>query len=129
MTIKGVVITFIECNTNPWNKCMDDCAIRAITKATGKDYFDVMDGLIIKGDLYGWDIDELRTIHAYLISIGWECCELDAALTVKQFAAQITDPRVVIVRGHATCTMNGNWYDTWNCARYRVQSVYRKCIE
>lgn len=121
---------FIECNTNPWNKHIEDCAIRAITKATGKDYFDVMDGLIDVADHFeGWDIDEVRTIHTYLTSIGWECCELEYRCTVKQFAEQITDPRVVIVRGHATCTMNGNTYDTWNCNRYRVKSVYRKRIE
>lgn len=121
---------FVECNVNPYNKRIDDCAIRAITKATGKDYFDVMDGLIDVADSHGnWGIDELGTVHEYLTSIGWECCELKSRVTVKQFAEQITDPRVVIVRGHATCTMNGNTYDTWNCNRYKVKSVYRKRIE
>lgn len=121
---------FKECNTNPYGKCIDDCAIRAITKATGKDYFDVMDGLIDVADSFdNWDIDELRTIDTYLVSIGWERCELEYDCTVKQFAEHITDPRVVIIRGHATCTMNGNTYDTWNCNRYKVKSVYRKCID
>lgn len=121
---------FIKCNTNPYNKCIDDCAIRAITKATGKDYFDVMDGLIDVADNHDdWDIDELRTIDTYLTSNGWECCELEDRYTVKQFAEQITDPSIVIVNGHATCTMNGNTYDTWNCNRYKVNLVYRKCIE
>lgn len=121
---------FIKCNTNPYNKCIDDCAIRAITKATGKDYFEIMDALIDIADNYDdWDIDELRTIDAYLMSIGWERCELEDRCTVKQFAEHITDPRVVIVKGHATCTMNGNTYDTWNCNRYKVKSVYRKRIE
>lgn len=121
---------FIECNTNPWNKYIDDCAIRAITKATGKDYFDVMDGLIAIADSQGdWDIDEIRTIHVYLVTIGWECCDLEGRFTVKQFAEQVKEPRVVIVNGHATCTMNGNIYDTWSPARYKVKSVYRKRIE
>lgn len=121
---------FIEYNANPWNKCIDDCVIRAITKATGKDYFDVMDGLIDVADEHdNWDIDELRTVDAYLVSIGWERCELENRCTVKQFAEQIRDPRVVIVKGHGTCTMNGNTYDTWNCNRYRVKWVYRKRIE
>lgn len=119
---------FVEYNANPYDKKIDDCAIRAITCATGKDYFDVMDGLIDVGDTYGWEIDELRTINLYLISIGWEYCEIDCKPTVKQFAEQITDPRILIVNGHATCTKNGNTYDTWNCNRYKVKHIYRKHI-
>lgn len=119
---------FITKNTNPYNKCIDDCAIRAITLATKKDYMNVMDGLIAVADEHNWEIDELRTITKYLTSIGWEFCELEGHKpTVKQFATAITDPRIVIVNGHATFTKNGNTYDTWNCNRYRVNYVYRKC--
>lgn len=121
---------FIEKNANPYNKYIDDCAIRAITLATKKDYFDVMDGLIDVGDENDWAIDELRTINKYLLSIGWEFCELEGYKpTVKQFAEAITDPRIVIVNGHATFTENGNTYDTWNPNRYRVNYVYRKHID
>lgn len=120
---------FIKYNANPYNKNINDCVIRAITKATGKDYFDVMDGLIAVADKRDWDIDELRTINIYLASIGWEFCELDDYKpTVKQFADAIADPRIVIVNGHATYTENGNTYDTWNCNRYKVKYVYRKRI-
>lgn len=118
---------FIKTNANPYDKMIDDCAIRAITLATKKDYFDVMDGLIAVADELDWNIDELRTINKYLTSIGWEFCELEGYKpTVKQFATQITDPRIVIVNGHATFTKDGNTYDTWNCNRYRVNYVYRK---
>lgn len=121
---------FIETNANPYNKCIGDCAIRAITLATGKDYFDVMDGLIDVADEHDWAIDELRTINKYLVSIGWEFCELEGYKpTVKQFAEAIADPRIVIVNGHATFTKNGNTYDTWNPNRYRVNYVYRKHID
>lgn len=123
---------FIECNMNPWKKCIDDCAIRAISKATGKDYFDVMDGLIsVADDHDDWDIDQVRTIDTYLKSIGWEYCEPadDWRPTVKQFAKEITEPCVVIVKGHATCTKDGNTYDSWNCNRYKVKYLYRKCID
>nr|DAR20626.1 MAG TPA: hypothetical protein [Caudoviricetes sp.] len=91
---------FIEHNENPYNKNMDDCLIRAIAKGTG------------------WQ---------YLVSNGWECCELEWGCTVKQYAKIITEPRIVIVNGHATYTEGGNVYDTWNCNRYKVQSVFRKC--
>lgn len=120
-------MAFIEYNANPYNKNVDDCLIRAIAKGTGKSYMDVMDGLINVADARGWDIDEIRTGWQYLISNGWECCEIDGLYTVKQFSEVITDPRIVIVNGHATYTEGGNVYDTWNCNRYRVKRVFRKC--
>ena len=51
-------MAFIEYNANPYGKYIDDCLIRAITKATGKDYMEVMDGLIAVADSKGWEIDE-----------------------------------------------------------------------
>lgn len=118
---------FIEYNANPYGVNIDDCLIRAITKATGKDYMDVMDGLIGVADSNGWEIDETRTGWKYLTSIGWQCCELEGRWTVKQYAEQIQDPRIVFVRGHATYCEGGDTFDTWNCNRYKVNYVFRKC--
>lgn len=120
---------FIKYNAHPYGANINDCVIRAIACATGKDYFDVMDGLIAVADEHDWDIDEIRTMTSYLMSIGWEYCELEFPTTVKQFAEAITDPRIVVVNDHATCTKNGNTYDTWNPNRYRVKYVYRKRIK
>lgn len=118
---------FIEKNANPYGENLDDCLIRAITLATNLDYYDVMDGLIDIADEMGWEIDEIRTAYKYLTSIGWQCCDLDIPMTVKQFSKQVTAPRIVIVRGHATYTKGGNTYDTWNPNRYKVRYVFRKC--
>lgn len=121
---------FIKYNANPYGACIEDCAIRAITVATGKDYMEVMDGLIDVADSHkDWNIDELRTINEYLISINWEYCEINCKPTVKQYAEAISEPRILIVNGHVTCTKDGNTYDTWNCNRYRVKYVYRKHID
>lgn len=119
-------MAFIEYNANPYGKDIDDCLIRALTKATGKDYMEVMDDLIAVADGEGWEIDELRTMWKYLTSNGWECCELEWGCTVKQYAKINTEPRIVIVNGHATYTEGGNIYDTWNPSRYKVKRVFRK---
>lgn len=117
---------FIECNANPYGVNIDDCLIRAITLGTGKDYMDVMDGLIDIADANGWEIDETRTGWQYLVNNGYECCELEGRCTVKQYAEQITEPRIVVVKGHATFTKEGNIYDTWNPSRYKVKYVFRR---
>ena len=119
---------FIEYNANPYGKYIDDCLVRAITKATGKDYMEVMDGLIEVADNHdGWDIDEVRTGFEYLKSLGWECFTTSKRVTVNQFSKAYTDPRIVFVRGHATYTEGGNIYDTWNPSRYKVNYVFAKC--
>lgn len=117
---------FIECNVNPYGKNMEDCLIRAITKATDKDYMEVMDGLIAVADEHEWEIDETRTGAVYLKSIGWDLFEPSRRVTVNQFSKLVTDPRVVFVRGHATYTEGGNIYDTWNCSRYKVNYIFAK---
>lgn len=119
---------FIETNANPFGANIDDCIIRAITLATEKDYQEVFDGLCNIADEKEWDIDELRTMDVYLKSLGWESYEIDGYIpTVKQYANKFTDPSIVIVRGHATFTKDGNVYDTWSPNRYKVRYVFKKC--
>ena len=116
---------FVNVNVNPYGADIDDCLIRAITLGTGKSYFDVLDDMIKIADEKGWEINELRTGMHYLYSLNWEMCELIQPQTVKQFSATTTDPRIVIVNGHATFCKDGNVYDTWNCNRYKVKYVFR----
>ena len=118
---------FVETNANPYNANIDDCLLRAITLATGKPYFDVFDDMIAIADHNNWNIDELRTGIKYLNDLGWDWCDLDRHMTVKQYAQAVTEPRIVIVNGHATFTKDGNTYDTWNCNRYHVKYVFKKC--
>lgn len=120
---------FIKYNANPFGANIDDCIIRAIAKATGKPYLEIFDVLCQIADNHDdWDLDDMRTMTAYLRSINWELYELVCKVTVKQFAEAIREPHIVIVNGHATFTENGNVYDTWNPNRYKVKYVFRKCI-
>ena len=87
---------FIEYNANPFGAYIGDCIIRAITKATGKNYMDVMDGLIDVADARDWEIDEIRTMNVYLLSIGWEYCEINCSPTVfiKLYSQNILLPPI-----------------------------------
>lgn len=117
---------FIETNANPYNKHIDDCVIRAITLATGNDYFDVMDDLIYIADEHGWDIDDVSTMWNYLCSIGWKPKYPKKNFTVKKYSQEHLEPSILLVNGHATFTKDGNVYDTWNCNRYRVKWIFQK---
>ena len=117
---------FIKYNANPFNSCIDDCLIRAITLGTRNNYFDVFDDMCEIADEKGWEIDALRTGSYYLSMNGFDLGVPNQPVTVKQFSNLEKGPRIVIVNGHATFTKDGSWDDTWNCARYRVKYVFRK---
>lgn len=118
---------FIEKNANPWGVNEEDCMIRAITLATGKDYMEVHDDMLQLAYDKDWDITELRTGWTYLVNNGYEALDFDECkCTVKQYATEMKEPRVVVVKGHMTFTEKGNIYDTWNCSKYRVKYAFRK---
>lgn len=120
---------FIEKNANPWQMNEEDCMIRAITLATGKEYMEVHDDMVQLAYDKNWELTELRTGWTYLVNNGYEACDLgDYKRTVKQYATDIQEPRIVVVNGHMTYCDGGNWFDTWNPARYRVKYVFRKVI-
>lgn len=120
---------YIEYNANLYGANIDDCICRAITKATGKPYMEVFDGLIAVADANEWEVDELRTMVKYLDTIGWEWCDIEGKWTVNQYAQACKEPRILIVNGHATYSEGGNIYDTWNPSRWRVHYVFRKRMD
>lgn len=118
---------FIEYNANPHNDNIDDCVIRAISKALNKDYWDVFDKLCDVADTY-FNSDEINTMkvfHKYLDMLGYECREMTTKMTVKQFSEQFyKGTYLLLVNGHMTVCVNGNIYDTWNSSKYKVQFIW-----
>ena len=121
---------FIQRNANPWDMNWEDCMIRAISLALHKPYMEVHDDMLQLAYDKDWKITELRTGWTYIVNNGYEACDVgDYKRTVKQYATDITEPRIVVVNGHMTYCEGGDWFDTWNPARYKVNYVFRKVKE
>ena len=58
-------------NENPKNRITGDCTFRAIAKATGKTWAEVVREMAELSIKTGWAINDKKGIEAYLKSIGW----------------------------------------------------------
>lgn len=98
---------------------MSDCTVRAICKATGKDWGEVYLSLCIQGYLNG-DLPNANACWgAYLRSLGYrryimpDTCP--DCYTVGKFADE--HPRgtyILALSGHVVCVQDGTIYDSWN---------------
>jgi len=64
--------TFRYFNANPKGRITADCSIRAISKATGLDYNDVVMGLAQVQCETGYEPTTGKGLEIYMDSIGWE---------------------------------------------------------
>ena len=125
--------TFKEYNANPNGENIDDCVIRAISLVLHMDYWDVFDSLCEYADKSktGMEINSLGIFVAWLRDKGWEFRELTNKMTVNQFCKQRQEngdngEYLGLVNGHMTAIINGQYWDTWNCGRYRLNFIFIK---
>lgn len=127
---------FIEYNANPNGDNIDDCAIRAITKVMGLDYYEVFDELceLMDETPCANDINQSTVVKKFFDNHNCEIIQVTDKLTVNQFCKTIKECRdidefnaMLIVNGHITACIAGDIYDTWNPSRYKVQFVVMPC--
>lgn len=110
---------FRRYDPNPAGRNVGDCAVRAVSKATGQSWGDAYIALCVAGYQIG-DMPSANDVWgAYLRSRGFrrrippETCP--DCYTVAEFAAE--HPRgtfVVALPGHVVCVENGDIYDSWD---------------
>lgn len=108
-----------EYNPNPAAKRVGDCTVRAITKATGKDWDKVYAGII----LHGYSLCDMPSANhvwgAYLRSSGFirhvipnDCPD---CYTVADFCRDHPNGTYILaIEGHVVAVDHGDWYDTWD---------------
>lgn len=122
--MKQVKFLFKVFNPNPMHKqgtkvTTGDCVIRAICKATGKDWYEVYDLLCAKGRQMGDWGNMVEVYTAVLDDLGFERVSVKRqkgvkAVNVKQFIEQHPDGVYILrLAHHLTCVYQGCCYDTW----------------
>lgn len=110
---------FVEWNPNPRRANVGDCAVRAVAKATGRDWEEAYAGLTVQGYLLA-DLPSANHVwgaflrrHGYRRDILPNTCP--DCYTLADFCAD--HPRgcfVVALSGHVVTVVDGDWYDTWD---------------
>lgn len=121
-------------NPNPNGRNVSDCTVRAISKATGKDWGEVYLALCIQGYLDG-DLPNANACWgAYLRSLGYQryiapdTCP--ACYTVADFAAEHpAGTYILALSGHVVCVQDGAIWDSWNSSNEIVLYYWQKETE
>ena len=112
-------------NPSPYGKNVGDCTVRAISKATGKDWGETYFALAIQGYLDGDMPSANATWGAYLHSLGYrryivpDTCPL--CYTVGQFADEHpAGTYILALSGHVVCVQDGTIFDSWDSSNETV---------
>lgn len=113
-------------NVNPDGETTGDCVVRAISLATGIDYFDVSEDLIISADQLNCDALYVCCYANLLDNIyNLEPIECEG-LTAGEFADIYPYGRYIIrMDAHLSCVIDGCIYDIWDCRNEFLTHAWR----
>ena len=106
-------------NPNPTNQRVGDCAVRALSKALGKEWEDTYVGLAAEG-LYYHDMPSSDYVWGmFLRKYGFEQKGIPSicpqCTTIKKFAEDHPTGRYVVkAQNHTVAVVDGNYYDSWD---------------
>lgn len=125
------MVKFINYNANPKGKKTTDCVVRALTKATGKDYKEVYLELVDLSLQTGYFINEKRLEDKFLENNGfvkmkqpkkWDNTKYLAGEIDKLASGTI----IIRVAHHLTCVKDNVLYDIWDCRKKCISNYYIK---
>lgn len=113
---------FEKVNLNPMGKKFGDCSVRALAKATGKDWLTIYDELCQLGRSIYCLPNDTETIKIYLDKFPHDSCN-----AVKGKKRQVVNDfnkgtYILMIANHWTCVKDGVCFDLWDC---RKKCVYR----
>lgn len=125
---------YIKENLNPMGRKTTDCVIRAIAKASGEDYFKVLDLLVEQQKKTGYDMSEKMNYDTVLKNLGFvkksiKVAKGDKRPTVDEIAKSTKGNNTKIVAAvahHLVACEKGHYYDIWDCGDKSLYSYYVK---
>lgn len=108
---------YIHYKNNPCHIDTGDCVIRAISIATGKEWYQVYAGLCVQGRFEcGWgNFNEIWSNYLEYLGYSRHGLPYNPDYTVSDFAADNPHGTYILGTGnHAVCVVNGDWIDSWD---------------
>lgn len=103
-------------NINPKGETLPDCVTRAISLATGINYYDVMYELEKNGNVYNCDKLCVCCYSKFLEDNLKLTTKDGRERQVKEIVKEYPDSTLLLrIKGHLTCSINGTIYDIWDC--------------
>ena len=106
-------------NANVRGNDVNDCVVRAISKAEGKTWDKTYEELSDIAQHEGILLDDVNFVENYLDKRYKRACHYSK--TVGEFAKEHRKGTyLVTMQGHITCVKDGIIYDTFNCSPRRM---------
>lgn len=124
---------FVFYNPNPKGIRVGDCAVRAVSKAIGRDWTDTYIELCSEGLIFR-DMPNSNYVWGMLLKkYGFEEKNLPSVCpnctTVREFAKTHKNGRYVLAcQNHVVCVINGDYYDSFDSGDETVLYFYEKEI-
>ena len=117
-------------NINPDKNKIGDCVIRAVAKATGKEWEEVYKDLCAIGLEQHRMPNDKEVYTAYLTKMGWKKMPMPRngrkRMTIKQFSQEQKGVYIISIARHLTVIDNGTLYDIWNCENRCMGNYWEK---
>lgn len=112
---------YVFANPNPHKLITDDCVIRAISLAEGEPWDDVYVELFVDGYIDKQIPNANEVWGRYLMRKGYTRHSIPDTCpdcyTLRQFCSEHPHGTYIVGTGtHATCVIEGDWYDIFNSA-------------
>lgn len=111
--------SYVHVNSNPKNKNVGDCVVRAISIAEDMDWDQVYLDLCIQGYTMA-DMPSSNDVwSSYLASKGWSYHRLQDSCpfcyTIDDFAREHNNGTYIVATGsHTVCVKDGSYLDAWD---------------
>ena len=117
---------FTYFNKNPLGLKEQDCVIRAISLATGKDYLSVIN--LLENTQANFHCEALCVCcYSYLLDEYFGFSKVPcSSMTAKEFKRK-HPYGIFLIRmdGHLSCLINGKIYDIWDCSDEILTDVWK----
>lgn len=115
-------------NANSKGNFVNDCVVRAISKAEKKTWNKTYEELSDIAQSEGVLFDDVEFVENYLDGKYKRTCHYSK--TVGEFAKEFPDGTyLVTMQGHITVIENGVIYDTFDCSNRRMWCAWRVILE
>lgn len=118
-------MAFKYVNVNPSGAKTDDCVTRAISLASGLDYYEVQEKLVLTSKLFGCDRltrSCYQNLLEYVLGYTPVYCR---GMTVDEFCYEYPYGTYLIrMKGHITCVINGVINDIWDCGDLKCDKAW-----
>jgi hypothetical protein len=126
-------MAFVFYNPNPKGIRVGDCAVRAVSKALGKDWVDTYIGLCSEGLIFRDMPNSNYVWGMYLKKNGFEEKMISSVCpnctTVSKFAKEHPKGTYVLAcQNHVVCIDSSDIYDSWDSSGETVLYYYEKEI-